>query len=140
MYTGRETRIMMNSQSGAHKQSSVERMMNIFTIQIFVAQLVLTLSIAILGGFWHSEASSKVDNRDVHFYIEFGYSSLAEGFFTFVRYFQLLNTLIPISLFVTAEMIKFFIAWFIARDTELFDIKKNQGTEVKNMSIIEDLG
>jgi len=48
--------------------------------------------------------------------------------------------LIPISLFVTAEMIKFFIAWFIARDTELFDIKKNQGTEVKNMSIIEDLG
>jgi len=114
--------------------------MNIFTIQIFVAQLVLTLSIAILGGFWHSEASTQVDNRDVHFYIEFGYSSIAEGFFTFVRYFQLLNTLIPISLFVTAEMIKFFIAWFIARDTELFDIKKNQGTEVKNMSIIEDLG
>ena len=114
VYTGRETRIMMNSQLGSHKQSNVERMMNLFTIQIFIAQLILTLSIAILGGYWHSEASSKGDSEDpVHFYIEFGYSSFVEGFFTFVRYFQLLNTLIPISLFVTAEMIKFFIAWFV---------------------------
>ena len=76
----------------------------------------------------------------MHFYIEFGYSSIFEGFFTFVRYIQLLNTLIPISLYVTAEMIKFFIAWFISRNTEMFMVEKNQGTEVKNMSIIEDLG
>ena len=32
VYTGGETRIMMNSQMGNHKQSSVERMMNLFTI------------------------------------------------------------------------------------------------------------
>jgi magnesium-transporting ATPase (P-type) len=32
VYTGSETRIMMNSQSGGHKQSSVERMMNLFTV------------------------------------------------------------------------------------------------------------
>ena len=51
-----------------------------------------------------------------------------------------MNTLIPISLYVTAEMIKFFIAWFIARNVEMFTVEKNQGTEVKNMSIIEDLG
>ena len=37
-------------------------------------------------------------------------------------------------------MIKFFIAWFIARSTELYTVEKDQGTEVKNMSIIEDLG
>ena len=102
--------------------------MNLFTIQIFVAQLILTLSIAILGGFWHSEASeiSEGDQgQAVHFYIEFGPSSIIEGLLTFVRYFQLLNTLIPISLFVTAEMIKFFIAWFVARDYHMFCLAKN---------------
>ena len=53
-----------------------------------MAQLILTLSIAILGGYWHSEASSQDGSEDpVHFYIEFGYSSFVEGFFTFVRYF-----------------------------------------------------
>ena len=90
VYTGKETRIMMNSQLGSHKQSNVERLMNLFTIQIFIAQLILTLSIAILGGFWHSEASKQGGDSGeerVHFYIEFGYSSIIEGFFTFVRYF-----------------------------------------------------
>ena len=139
VYTGRETRIMMNSQLGAHKQSSVERLMNTFTLTIFYAQLILTLSLAILGGLWHSDSSSR-GNDPVHFYIELSYSSIFEGIFTFVRYFQLLNTLIPISLFVTTEMIKFFIAWFIMQDAEMICAEKDQGTEVKNMSIIEDLG
>lgn len=161
VYTGKDTRIMMNSQSGAHKVSNVERMMNLFTIQIFIAQLILTLSIAILGGFWHSEATSitgtgindapedtkntnlssgAVPTTSVHFYIEFSYSSIIEGFFTFVRYFQLLNTLIPISLFVTAEIIKLWISRFIEMDVKMFREGTTQGSEVKNMSIIEDLG
>ena len=126
VYTGKETRIMMNSQLGRFKQSNVERIMNNFTIQIFIAQLILTLSIAILGAFWHSEASEISDDANVpdHYYIEFSYTSVIEGFLTFVRYFQLIGTLIPISLFVTAEMIKFFIAWFIVRDVGMFSTIK----------------
>jgi len=46
---------------------------------------------------------------------------MLEGFFTFVRYFQLLSTFIPISLFVTAEMIKFIIAQFISKDAQMFN-------------------
>ena len=99
------------------------------------------MSIAVLGGYWHSQAAEQNSfGEPKHFYIEFGYSSILEGFLTFVRYFQLLNTLIPISLYVTAEMIKFSIAWFISRSTEMFMVSKDQGTDVKNMSIIEDLG
>lgn len=95
-----------------------------------------------MGAFWHSEASDTIEGTDEpeHRYIDFNYSSVIEGFFTFVRYFQLLASMIPISLFVTAEMIKFFIAWFMERDMEMYDEKKDQGTEVKNMSIVEDLG
>ena len=38
VYTGKDTRIMMNTQLGsAHKMSNVERKMNKFTIQIFAA-------------------------------------------------------------------------------------------------------
>lgn len=58
VYTGDETRIMMNSQTGAFKQSNVERLMNLFTVVIFIAQLALTLSLALLGGFWHADATA----------------------------------------------------------------------------------
>ena len=37
-------------------------------------------------------------------------------------------------------MIKFFIAWFIGQNADMYMVEKGQGTEVKNMSIIEDLG
>ena len=56
-YTGKETRIMMNSQTGSIKVSDVEKTMNLFTIYIVTALTVLTLVLAILGSFWHAEAS-----------------------------------------------------------------------------------
>ena len=57
-YTGKETRIMMNSQTGNLKQSDVEKMMNKYTVTIVTYLLILTLALAIIGGFWHSEASA----------------------------------------------------------------------------------
>lgn len=78
--------------------------MNKFTVTIVTYLLVLTLALAIIGGFWHSEASAVSETtilkddktmvhvdadagQPVHFYIEFNYGSFAEGFFTFTRYF-----------------------------------------------------
>ena len=58
-YTGKETRIMMNSQAaGGIKRSDVEKMMNKFTVIVVTWLLILTLALSILGGFWHSEASA----------------------------------------------------------------------------------
>ena len=37
-------------------------------------------------------------------------------------------------------MIKFFISWFIMKDYTMHSKRKDQGCEVKNISIIEDLG
>ena len=91
-YTGKETRIMMNSQAGGQiKQSDVERLMNKFTVFIVIGILVLTITLALLGGFWHAEASEikqELENlTQTHFYIEFSYDSIAEAFFTVARYF-----------------------------------------------------
>lgn len=59
-YTGKETRIMMNSQVGNLKMSDLEKMMNRFTVTIVTYLLILTLALAIIGGFWHSDASAIV--------------------------------------------------------------------------------
>lgn len=97
VYTGKETRIMMNSQTGRNKQSDIEIMMNKFTIYIVSSLLVLTLVLAIVGAFWHSDASEVVSvlgkngevikERFAHSYIDYGYNSVIEGVLTFVRYF-----------------------------------------------------
>ena len=76
VYTGKETRIMMNSAEGNVKVSDVERTMNLFTIYIVSTLTILTLVLAILGGFWHDEASEINEElnelNSVHYYIDFG--------------------------------------------------------------------
>ena len=134
---------MMNSQTGSHKVSDVEKTMNLFTIYIVTALTILTLVLAILGGFWHAEASQineELKNLSMHTYIDLGQDQLKEGFYTFVRYFQLLSLLLPTSLFVSFEVLKVFIAYFIVNDWRLYSKKRGKITNVKNMSIIEDLG
>ena len=54
VYTGKETRIMMNSQVGSVKMSDMERMMNRSTVIIVTAMIGMTMILALLGGFWHS--------------------------------------------------------------------------------------
>ena len=54
VYTGKETRIMMNSQLGSVKMSDMERMMNRSTVIIVTAMIGMTMILALLGGFWHS--------------------------------------------------------------------------------------
>ena len=144
-YTGKETRIMMNSQIGNVKQSDVERMMNKFTIYVVTTLLILTLNLSIVGGFWQAEAQiasqdDQVKEMNSHYYIEFNYDSMLEGFFTFVRYFQLLSLFLPTSLFVTVEIVKTFVAYFIVSDVQLISLKRVESTKVRNISIIEDLG
>ena len=51
---------MMNSQVGNLKMSDLEKMMNRFTVTIVTYLLILTLALAIIGGFWHSDASAVV--------------------------------------------------------------------------------
>lgn len=129
-------------------------MMNLFTIFIVSSLLVLTLVLAILGGYWSENTktssnslSVKINDnqageiiKPVSFYIDFNYSALSEGLFTFVRYFQILALFLPTSLFVSVEFLKAFIAYFILKDWQMMSKERCKGATVKNMSIIEDLG
>ena len=79
-------------------------------------------------------------DRGTHFYIELGYDSIVEGFFTFVRYFQLLSLLLPTSLFVSVEVLKAICSYMIVNDISLISKNRLESTLVRNMSIVEDMG
>ena len=90
--------------------------MNQFTIYVVTALVILTLVLAIIGGYWYAEAQEikdELNQRSTHFYVSPSTDSLIEGIFTFIRYFQLLSLLLPTSLFVTIEILKAAIAYII---------------------------
>jgi len=53
IFTGEETKLMMNSQKGRFKQSKLERMMNRIVIYIVITQCILCATIASIGTVWY---------------------------------------------------------------------------------------
>ena len=127
---------MRNAEPARLKTSTVEREMNKYIIGLFVFQLIFCALMSILSIYW---LKSKGNN---HWYLGYndGYNFSLESFLVVFTYFLLYNTMIPISLIVSLEFVKLFQAYFIEKDIELFNLKRNCWAKVQTSSINEELG
>jgi magnesium-transporting ATPase (P-type) len=91
---------MMNAKAGRFKMSRIEKKMNNLVIYILICQTLLSLIISFIGITWFKDYASEDTYLDITSSIG---TNWVETFFT---YFLLLNTLIPISLIVTIEVVK----------------------------------
>lgn len=81
--------------------------MNLLVLYILALQIGFCLLVSFVGIHWYRNDSS--DNAYLSLTDTLGTSFVQ----TFFRYFLLLNTLIPISLIVTIEVVKVVQAYFI---------------------------
>ena len=63
-----------------------------------------------------------------------------DGFLIFLTYFVLLNTMIPISLIVSMEIVKLFQKYFIEKDQMMYSAFRNKYVSVQSASLNEELG
>lgn len=133
-FTGRDTKVMLNSQKSRLKVSNLERKLNNVIIFLFVIQILICI---LISGATAIYDAIKDDNQDSYL----GEDNSDENvFLNFFSYFLLLATLIPISLIVTLEVIKTIQAYFIAQDAQMFEVEADGGTTVSTTTINEELG
>jgi magnesium-transporting ATPase (P-type) len=145
VYAGTDTKLFLNQQPPPSKFSTVERLLNKFIYGIFAFQMLVCLINAILSGFWEDKYASKMwylgdNDLDTPVYA-------LRNFFT---YFVLFNTMIPISLWVTLELVKVGQAKFMEYDEEMsvskqLNVQKEKDITETHMSaktsnLNEDLG
>jgi len=118
--TGRDTKIILNSQKGSQKQSHLESFVNKLIGIIFIFQILLSLTTAILTGFWVFQQSK------FQSYLQIVKDALYLGFISFWTYLLLLNTLIPISLIVTLEIVKSIQGYLINCDYRMYSHDKKR--------------
>ena len=70
----------------------------------------------------------------------FEYNVSTNGVISFFSYFLLLNTLLPISLIVSLEVVKVIQAYFIVNDVKIYCSERDRFAKVSSTSIIEELG
>lgn len=100
VYTGKDTKIMRNSSGSRNKQSKIEGKMNSYILWILCVQIFLCLIITIYATVWYAE------NKDKDLYLALDDHPAYIFMVRMGQYFLLLNTLIPISLMVTLEVVK----------------------------------
>jgi magnesium-transporting ATPase (P-type) len=96
IYTGKNTKIMMNSESSSEKMSQVERKVNHVLGIILMLQIVMCFFASLLSGIFTNKYSQSLTNINSE-----GYSIPIDSILIFFTYLVLLNTMIPISLIVS---------------------------------------
>ena len=134
-YTGTQTKLRMNLMGRRNKQSKIERLMNNYLVYIISLQIILCLLSGIFYGIWAKNNYSKHNYLGPEMY-----NNALEGFLTFFTYFLLLNTMLPISLIISLELLKLVQGFFMQQDINLYSYLKDRPCKVSSFSLNEELG
>ncbi|KAF9160901.1 hypothetical protein DFQ26_005061 [Actinomortierella ambigua] len=134
VFSGEDTKIRQNSSKNIRtKAPSMQRLINKVIIIIFSIVLILSAVCTVLSKVW----KGRNERRGRHaWYLTEG-QDMASIFF---GYIVLFNTMIPISLYVTMELVKLVQAYFIQQDIEMYDPISNTPAESRTTVINEELG
>lgn len=135
VYAGHDTKIVKNTNDSKVKISKIESLVNNIVLGIMVFQILLCASSAILNIKYFD---SNVQNNQ--FLPSIKYSKNADAAINYFTYLMLLNTMIPISLIITLEMVKIIQGYFMSVNVELYSKSKRILPKIGSVSINEELG
>ena len=137
MFTGDDTKIMINAGVTPTKTSRISRELNFSVILNFGLLFVLCLIAGITNGVYYAKKSQ---SREFFEFGTFGGSASTNGFISFWVALILYQSLVPISLFISVEIIKTAQAIFIYTDVLLYNAKLDYPCTPKSWNISDDLG
>ena len=148
LYTGHNCKIMKNARDPILKMSSVERLLNKLLIGIFICQSILALISSILHYVYFNRSKKIViqsktisENEQNNSYIEYlPFNLVIDSILSFFTYLLLLNTMIPVSLIVTLELIKIIQGVFISMDAKSYSFIRKKFIKTNSVSLNEELG
>ena len=139
VYTGHNCKLMKNAKEPRTKFSSVEALMNKGLVLIFIIQAILCFLCAILRFVYYISNLRNVNKKATIFgYKE--YSIGVESFLNFFTYLLLLNTLIPISLIITLEVVKLIQGLFMKSDYYSYSKIRKKWLTPNSVSLNEECG
>ncbi|KAI9659678.1 MAG: hypothetical protein M1829_006551 [Trizodia sp. TS-e1964] len=137
VFTGEESKIILNSGITPSKRSRITRDLNWNVIYNFVLLFFMCLASGIVQGVTWGQGHHSLN------YFEFGSIGgrpAVDGFITFWTVLILLQNLVPISLYISLEIIKTAQAFFIYSDALMYYEKLDYPCTPKSWNISDDLG
>jgi phospholipid-translocating ATPase len=137
VFTGAETKIMLNSGVTPSKRPRLAHEMNWNVLYNFAILVIMCLLSGFINGFAWGTHNSSLNWFE---YGSYGGSSPVEGLVSFLVGIILFQNLIPIALYISLEIIRTFQALFIYYDSYMVYERLGMGCTPKSWNISDDLG
>ncbi|KAM9820089.1 phospholipid-transporting ATPase IC [Neosynchiropus ocellatus] len=136
IFAGADTKIMKNGGKTRFKRTKIDELMNYMVYTIFALLILVAAGLAIGHTFWYDEIGSKA------WYLFDGknHDSSYRGFLSFWGYIIVLNTMVPISLYVSVEVIRLGQSKFINWDLQMYFPEKDTPAKARTTTLNEQLG
>ncbi|KAJ0235198.1 Phospholipid-transporting ATPase 1 [Hirschfeldia incana] len=150
VYAGSETKAMLNNSGAPSKRSRLETRMNLEIILLSLFLIALCTTAAATAAVWLRRHRDDLDT--ILFYRRKDYSVRPEGknhnyygwgweiFFTFFMAVIVYQIMIPISLYISMELVRIGQAYFMTRDDLMYDESSKSSFQCRALNINEDLG
>ncbi|KAM9250429.1 phospholipid-transporting ATPase ID-like [Cariama cristata] len=146
IYAGPDTKLMQNSGKTTFKRTSIDRLMNVLVLVIFAFLALMCLILAIGNGIWEYKTGYYFQvylpwAEDVN-------SASYSGFLMFWSYVIILNTVVPISLYVRyvpeppfiVEIIRLGNSFYIDWDRKMYYPLNDTPAQARTTTLNEELG
>lgn len=136
VYTGKDTKLVLNSKKAKLKRSNVEKKLNLYIFAIFALLLILMIICTIGFGVWANKHSS------ISWYLNMESTNVVrDSFVAFLTFFILFGGyLVPISLYVTIELVKVWQAFYINNDLMMYHSTNDTPALTRSSGLTEELG
>uniref|UniRef100_A0A8C9AJF2 Phospholipid-transporting ATPase n=1 Tax=Prolemur simus TaxID=1328070 RepID=A0A8C9AJF2_PROSS len=136
IFAGADTKIMKNSGKTRFKRTKIDYLMNYMVYTIFVVLILVSAGLAIGHAYWEAQ----VGNYSWYLYDGEDATPSYRGFLNFWGYIIVLNTMVPISLYVSVEVIRLGQSHFINWDLQMYYAEKDTPAKARTTTLNEQLG
>ncbi|KAG1970776.1 phospholipid-transporting ATPase ID [Pimephales promelas] len=137
VFGGPDTKLMQNSGKSVFKRTSIDHLMNVLVIFIFGFLAFMCTILSIGNAIWEYQEGNS--------FIAFlprpdGANASLSAFLTFWSYVIILNTVVPISLYVSVEILRLGNSYFIDWDRKMYYVKSDTPAQARTTTLNEELG
>ncbi|KAJ1305376.1 hypothetical protein OPQ81_000391 [Rhizoctonia solani] len=139
LFTGADTKIMLNGGATPSKRSKIEKQTNFNVIMNFIVLLAMSIVSAVASGI----NSAQTDSSGWFYELALGSgagSAALNGLVTFGSCLIAFQNIVPISLYISIEIVKTIQAYFIAQDKDMYYAPLDTACVPKTWNISDDLG
>ncbi|XP_063539621.1 probable phospholipid-transporting ATPase IM [Cydia strobilella] len=143
VFAGKDTKLMQNSGKTKFKRTSIDRLLNFLIIGIVFFLLSMCVFCTVACGVWewlvgrHFQAYLPWDSLVP---VEPASGTVVIAFLVFFSYAIVMNTVVPISLYVSVEVIRFAQSFLINWDEKMYYEKTGTAAKARTTTLNEELG